>query len=445
MRVGILTEPMLFQHPGPRASQVRQLLAAFQRMPANPVYGAVDASLVDPARENLDDYDLIHVVGAAHGNHAAVASAAACAVPVVLSAQFDGCWTRAEVLLARASAALLARLGSANAGSRYAEQGAALRHATLIVADSAAERAMIAAAFRIDPAKVRIVPEGIASHWFDADPALCRQRCGLHGEFALLGGAIGPAGPTAEQCDIARTLSDMALPLVVTMAAATAPASAAAGHASPGAATIAGAGASTIAGAGAATIPDAGAATVAGAGAAAIGGAAVPHAPDRRPANAERTALSALRAIPGVTILGAMEDQPRLLASIHAAAAVCILPRRADPNGALVRSAMHALAAGTPILADRDGVAELPDSDYAVRRIQSMNRRARQSAILRLIDTPPQPERLRALVRERSWDHIATRLLHCYADAITLQGPALNVFTGTRSPRQRLARSAGQR
>src|SRR6476469_5056638 len=83
MRVGIFTEPMLFQRECIGAAQVRALLATFARLPPSSLYGAVTVQMFDPWHECLDDYDIIHVIGTGNGNHHVVEAAAACGVPVV--------------------------------------------------------------------------------------------------------------------------------------------------------------------------------------------------------------------------------------------------------------------------------------------------------------------------------------------------------------------------
>lgn len=372
MRVGILTYPMLFQRDGSLRGQVRATLAALERLPASSMYGKVDASLFDPLRENLDDYDVIHVIGAANGNHAIVDAASACGVPVVLSPLIAGGWQRADGVRARTADRLLARVIGCDMQSSYAQIREALQLATVVAAQSAAERRAIAEAFLIEPGKLRLVPQGVDQAWFDADGELFRQRTAIRGEFALM---AGPVSPRHEQMKVARALYEMALPLVV------------------------------------------------------VGGTL----------QRDAAYVQQLRAVPGVSVLGELADQPRLRASVFAAAGIFIMP--ALEEGAQT-GALAALAAGTPVLADPLHAVDLPDSDYAVRRLRWNDGRRRQAAILGVLEAPPLRERVRALVRERSWDHIAARLVHCYADAITLRGPAVNVFVGTAGVRKLLARAA---
>ena len=382
MRVGILSYPMLFQRDASLRGQVRATLAALERLPASSMFGKVDASLVDPLRENLDDFDVIHVIGAAHANHAVVEAASACGVPVVLSPMLGGAWRRADGARARIADRLLAQLTGGGVQSTYAQMRAALRMATMVAARSAFERRAIVEAFQIEFGKLRLVPRGVDQAWFDADGALFRQRTGIRGEFALMAASVA-AG--RQQLSIARALDGLALPLVV---------------------------------AGSAPQGDAGCGRQ-------------------------------LLALPGVRVLGDLTDQPRLRASVFAAASVFIVPyqgehrgeHRGDGEGA-EEGALAALAAGTPVLIDARHTLDLPDCEYAVQRLRRGDARGCKAAILAVLEAPPLRERVRALVRERSWDHVAARLVHCYADAITLRGPAANVFVGTAGVRKLLARAA---
>ena len=372
MRVGILSYPMLFQHDSSRRSELRALLVAFEHLPASSVFGKVEVRLLDPLRENLDDVDLIHVFGAADGNHALVESAAACGLPVVLTPWLHGGWDRSRGVRARLAGRALARLlpnVAGGVGTTYGQIRAALRRATLVAAASTAERAVLGEAFEVAPGRLRLVPHGIERGWFEADAALFRQCTGVRGEFALMAGAIGPCN---DQIGVARLLAEMALPLV------------AVGRAAP----------------------------------------------------LDAAYLARLSAMPGVHVLGDLACQPRLRASAFAAANLLIAPPVSAECAELVGAA---LAAGTAVLT---GAGDDDDECHGIARIDWHDSRRRKAAILELLERPPVRERLRAQVRDLAFDRIAARLIHCYADAIDLHGPARNVYTGTASVRTLVERAA---
>jgi glycosyltransferase involved in cell wall biosynthesis len=210
MRVGIMSYPMLFQREGGLQVQVRETINALNRLA--PEAGRIEAELVDPCRTRLDDYDLVHVFAAINGNHRIVETAAELAVPVVLSSLISPGWTRSNGTRARVADRVLGNLTGWNVQTSYAQIRRALQLANLVVALGAAEKQAIDDAFLIDAGKVRVLPNGISPHFFDADPALFRARTGIAGDFALMVGAVSPY---KNQAGMAQALSEMALPFVV--------------------------------------------------------------------------------------------------------------------------------------------------------------------------------------------------------------------------------------
>jgi hypothetical protein len=212
MRVGILSYPMLFQREGSLQAQVRETINALNRIAHIPGRGQLEAELVDPSRSRLDDYDLVHVFAAGHGNHGIVEAAVELSVPVVLSAVIGPGWNRSDGQRARIADRVLANLIGRGVQSSYAATRHALQLATLVMAEGEAERQAIRSAFLVNPAKVRVLPNGISAHFFDADAALFRSRSSLTGQFALMAGAVSPYN---NQLGIAHALSELALPFVV--------------------------------------------------------------------------------------------------------------------------------------------------------------------------------------------------------------------------------------
>ena len=368
MRIGILSYPTLFQRDSNLRTQVRATMAAFERTHASAMYGQIDARLVDCARECLDEYDVIHVVGASHGNHAIVEAAAACGVPVVLTPLVSSAWTDGSGRRARFAERWMSRLSGRDIQSGYSQVRCALDCATVVVLQSNAERRAVATAFLAPPAKLRVLGQGVDHALFAADAALFRQRTAQRGEFALMAGPITPAN---DHLKVAAALYDMAVPLVVT------------GPCHP----------------------------------------------------SDAAYLHSLRSAPGVRVLGDLCHQPQLRASLFAAANFLVLPPATAACRQSTHGALEALAAGTAVLADRASAHALPDSDAAIRRLRWHDSRSRRAAIVSLLEAPPLRERLRDLVRDHSWDLLAGRLLHCYADAITLRGPDPGVYAS--APRLR--------
>src|SRR5690242_6239233 len=115
MRVGILSYPMLFQREGGLQVQVRETVAALNQLDAS-----MSAELVEPARQSLADFDLIHVFSAFNGNFRVVESAAELGVPVVLSPLVSPTWNRSTGFRARVAERLAGRISSYNLQTSYA-------------------------------------------------------------------------------------------------------------------------------------------------------------------------------------------------------------------------------------------------------------------------------------------------------------------------------------
>ena len=373
MRVGVITCPMLFQAHSALRDEVHAMLAAFERLPSSVAHGKTELSLVEPLRHNLDDYDVIHVLGVTNGNHVAVDAAAACGVPVVLTPLIGQRWCWLDGWRARLAAAVLAGPGGV-AATEYDWTRQALCQATLVLARSRREMGALRAAFPLSPGRVRLLPPALADACFAADAALFRQHSGMAGPFALM---ANPIDGGHEQMAMAAALGALALPLVV------------------------------------------------------IGAVA----------QGDGGGLRRLRQLTQVRRLAHLDFHPRLRASVFAAASMFIdagAAAQRDRGGAApgdlaALPALAALAAGTVVVAPPARARALPDSVDAVRRLRWDARR--RDAIVRelraLRDAPPVRELVRASVAGHRWPAIATRLAHCYVDAIALRGPVANVFVGS--------------
>ncbi len=216
MRVGVMSYPMLFQRHGGLQVQVAETIRAL-------VAAGHEARLVDAAPAGRADFDLVHVFGSMNGNHRLVAAAKRAGFPVVLSALVAPSWSAAAGWRARLAGRLAGAINSAPVDNTYAHIRSALRHADQLIALGAAEKDAIVRGFRIAPAKVRLVPNGIGAGFFDADPAPFRAAYGIQGRFAL---CVGAVSPYKNQLGLARALAGLQSPLPLVLIGPSEPAAA---------------------------------------------------------------------------------------------------------------------------------------------------------------------------------------------------------------------------
>lgn len=211
MRIGILSYPMLFEREDDVQQQVRETIRALLTLGAR-AGAPFAAELVNPYASRLDEYDLVHVFSATHGNQRLVEMAVEQGVPVVLTPLIAAGWNRASGTSARAGDHCLGRLTSWNVQSGYAQTRRALQQASLIVALGEAEKQAIGAGFLIDGERVRVLPHGVNPALLAADGELFRQRTGMRGPFALM---AAPISPYHNQLAMAQAMAALALPMVL--------------------------------------------------------------------------------------------------------------------------------------------------------------------------------------------------------------------------------------
>lgn len=144
----------------------------------------------------------------------------------------------------------------------------------------------------------------------------------------------------------------------------------------------------------------------------ALAGIALPFVLIGEAQERDRDYLAQLRQARGVTCLGKMRHDDRLLASAFGAAAVVALPGR---YAALPMCALEALAAGTPVVAGAGSEAALPGSAFALKTAALDDPASIRRAVLAFIAEPPPREQVSALVRGHAWDKVAAGIAGCYA------------------------------
>lgn len=125
--------------------------------------------------------------------------------------------------------------------------------------------------------------------------------------------------------------------------------------------------------------------------------------------------LRQVRAVSGVTWIGPLRHGGRMLASAYAAASVFALPSQGEVFPLTV---LESLAAGTPVVMTSESALDLPDSGFALKKVQWDDGAALQRAVAGLAAAAPERERVRALVRGFTWEGVAAQLARSYVELV---------------------------
>ena len=205
LRVAVLTDALFLQRTGGLQRQAIETVAALQK-------AGVKAAFFDPGRESLDDYDLAHVFDAENGNDLLIKVAGARGLPVVVSSVMHPVWTVANARRARLAEWLTTRLSGWKAQTTYERTRRGLVLADRILALTEAEKQMLVQCFGIDREIIDIVPNGITSAFFTADPTAFRRASGIDGPFVL---CVATITPRKNQETLATALRDLKIPVML--------------------------------------------------------------------------------------------------------------------------------------------------------------------------------------------------------------------------------------
>ncbi|HYE69985.1 MAG TPA: glycosyltransferase family 4 protein [Aquabacterium sp.] len=205
MKVAILSYPMLFQSAGGLQIQILETVAALQRR-------GVDARLVNPVQERLSDFDLTHVFAILNGNQRAVEWAAAQRKPIVLSPLLRPNWTANFAKRAALGDWIVSRLTGWEVKSEYRHLKSGISQATRCVALGTIEKQCLREAFGVPESRCDVIPNGIPSRFFSADPKPFLEKFGLQPGFVLCAASINSH---KNQLGLVKAVAPLGIPVVL--------------------------------------------------------------------------------------------------------------------------------------------------------------------------------------------------------------------------------------
>lgn len=198
MKIGILSYPMLFQNTGGLQVQIKETVAELSKLGLN-------VTIVDPTRQRLSDFDLVHVFSAINGNYRIVEQAHAIGVPVVVSPLIRPHWTRGLGWIARRLESVVGRTTGWSVSTEYRQIESCLKKADALIALGTIERNSIISAFGILSEKIHVIPNGVPSRFYTADPGLFCEKYKIAPGFVL---SVATISPHKNQLTLASALKD---------------------------------------------------------------------------------------------------------------------------------------------------------------------------------------------------------------------------------------------
>lgn len=186
VKVGFLSYPMLFQNEGGLQVQISETQASLCEL-------GVDVRFVDTTRDNLADFDIIHIFSATHGNVKMVEQARAKGCRVIMSGLLNPALVPEQPLrlaAVRMLGSLIARVSGYKVTTDFLSVQKALAGADHIIALSNWERGVVSQVFGADPERVSVIPNGVSSQFFDADMAAFHAGYQIDGPFVFCPGQL---------------------------------------------------------------------------------------------------------------------------------------------------------------------------------------------------------------------------------------------------------------
>lgn len=184
MKVAVLSYPTLFQTVGGLRMKVGRTVDAL-------TLRGIEAQLIDPVRQKLADFDLVHVFAPYNGNNRIVEQAKSDGVPVVMSTILNIPMSRWAGVKGRLISRAVGRLSHWDMTTDFAQMTAAMRLADHLIALGRIEQRSLIEGYGMPADKVSIVHNGVGEEFFHATPSALLARYKISQPFVLHTGMIG--------------------------------------------------------------------------------------------------------------------------------------------------------------------------------------------------------------------------------------------------------------
>lgn len=184
MKIGIWSYPSLFQSSGGLQNQIAETVAALSSQ-------GCDVKYLNLREEDLAQFDVVHVFSAAHGNHTIARMLANRNVPFVLSPVLQAYWNKKFSMLVGGLSWLTGFLSRWRMRTEYDHYRACMMLADCVIGLGKREQDALINCFDIPQKKCRVIPNGIAQRFFNADSRSFVDAYGISPGFVLCVGLIG--------------------------------------------------------------------------------------------------------------------------------------------------------------------------------------------------------------------------------------------------------------
>ncbi len=196
---------MLFQFIGGLQIQILETIKALNEL-------GINAKLINPYKEKLTSYDLVHIFSAINGNHRIAEHSRSLGLPVVSSPLIRSHWTKSLGKRARFLESLVGRFTNWEVKTEYRHILTCLGHSNRLIALGNQERQAIIDGFNIDAGLIDIIPNGIPVRFFNASPEYFVEKTGIKPGFVLCVAAINPY---KNQSMLVKALNESNVPVVL--------------------------------------------------------------------------------------------------------------------------------------------------------------------------------------------------------------------------------------